>query len=245
MDIIKAFTLSLVVFLAVGCTSAPIKPVSLDEHFYKEKTQKVGIYLDTLPKVNTYFPGAGCLLCLAAAEIANSSVTDHVQALSIEDIDDIVADVESALDEKGLESVLVTKKMDLEKMSKFSAPDAGPDQVIQYARKDFRSLKSSLGVDKLVLIDINQVGVIRSYQSYIPTTGPMGYLYGEVAIIDLNDNSYKMYESVNIKTVVVGEWDEPTTFPGITTAFYEALNILKERVKTLMEPSDNTVAAVK
>lgn len=243
MDIVKAFALSLVALLAVGCTSAPIKPVSLDEHFYKEKTQKVGVYLDTLPKTNTYFPGAGCLLCLAAAEIANSSVTDHVQALSVEDIEGIVADVDNALKDKGLEPVLVSSSIDLKKMEKFSAPDAGPDQVIQYARKDFRSLKHSLGVDKLVLIDINTVGVIRSYSSYIPTTGPMGYIYGEIAIIDLNDNSYKMYESVNIKTAVVGEWDEPSTFPGITTAFYEAINTLKQRVKALMEPSVNNVAA--
>jgi hypothetical protein len=70
----------------------------------------------------------------------------------------------------------------------------------------------------------------------------MGYLYGEVAIVDLNDNSYKMYQSVNIKTAVVGEWDEPENFPGITTAFYESINTLKQKVMSLLKPSDPTVA---
>lgn len=238
MSVIKVIALSVLALLAIGCTPAPIKPVALDQGFYEQNTKEVGVYLDTLPNVNTFFPGAGCLLCIAAAEVANSGVTEHVKSLSVEDIESIAVDVETALKSRGLKPVIVTSPIDWNTLSKFKAPD----ELKQYARKDLRPLKQSIGTDKLVLIDINQIGVIRSYSSYIPTSDPMGYLYGEVAIVDLNDNSYKMYQSVNIKTAVIGEWDEPENFPGITTAFYESINTLKQTVMSLLKPSDPTVA---
>ena len=242
MNSIKVVALSLLVLVITGCAPTPIKPVALEAQFYEQKTQRVAVYLDTLPEVNTFFPGAGCLLCLAAAEIANSDVTEHVGTFSVEDIEGIAADVETALKSNGLKPVVVTSPINWDKLKKFNAPKA-PDELKQYARKDLRPLKQSMGVDKLVLVDINQVGVIRSYSSYIATSAPMGYLYGEAAIVDLNDNSYNMYQSVNIKTAVVGEWDEPENFPGITTAFYESINTLKEKVMSLLTPADQSVAA--
>lgn len=239
MSTIKVVALSFLALLVIGCAPAPIKPVPLEAQFYEQKTHKVGVYLDTLPNVNTFFPGAGCLLCLAAAEVANSDVTEHVKTFSVEDIKSIAADVEMALKSKDLKPIVVTSPINWDKLEDFKAPD----ELKQYARKDLRSLKQSLGVDKMVLIDINQVGVIRSYSSYIPTSDPMGYLYGEVAIVDLTDNSYNMYQSVNIKTAVVGEWDEPKNFPGITTAFYESINTLKQKVMSLLKPADQSVAS--
>jgi hypothetical protein len=238
MRAIQVTALSLLTLLVIGCAPTPIKPVAIEAQFYEQKTQKVGVYLDTLPEVNTFFPGAGCLLCLAAAEIANSDVTDHVKTLSVEDIESIAADVETALKAKGLQPVIISSPINWDNLEEFKTPD----ELKQYARKDLRPLKQPMGVDKLVVVDINQVGVIRSYSSYVPTSDPMGYLYGEVAIVDLNDNSYKMYQSVNIKTAVVGEWDEPENFPGITTAFYESINTLKQKVMSLLKPSDPTVA---
>ncbi len=214
---------------ATGCSVSPQKPISLDTQFYNVKSEKIGLYLDTIPKANTYFPGASCLLCLAAAEIANSDLTEHVQGLPNSEVDISLNIVEEILKANGLEVVRVEQPINISELKKFSTDN----ELIPYARKDFRSLKSSLGVDKLVVIDINRLGIYRSYSAYLPTSDPLGYVAGNISVIDLSDNQYKLYEPVNIKTKVKGEWDEPNQFPGVTTAYFQSTEVLKEKVKTL------------
>ena len=58
----------------------------------------------------------------------------------------------------------------------------------------------------------------------------MGYLYGEVYIIDLTDNTYSLYQPINIKTPVKGEWDEPDNFPGFTNAYFQTIDAFKLKV---------------
>ena len=217
------------VILLSGCSFTPQKPVPLDSQFYQIKNEKVGIYLDALPKANTHFPGANCLLCLAAAEVANSDLSDHVQSLPNSDLNDSVTIVEGILKAKGLDVIRVENKIDIKKLESFSSES----ETIPYARKDYRSLKDSLGVDKLVIIDINQLGVQRSYNAYVPTSDPLGYAHGAISVIDLSDNRYNLYESFNIKTAVKGDWDEPNQFPGVTTAYFQSIEVLKEQIKTL------------
>lgn len=65
------------VFLA-GCATRQM-PVLLAENALGGSAGRVGVVMTPLPKVDTYFPGASCLLCLAAASIANSSLTTHTQ----------------------------------------------------------------------------------------------------------------------------------------------------------------------
>ena len=48
----------------LGCASSPQLPVSFTDNAL---SGRVGVVMTALPKVDTSFPGASCLLCLAAA----------------------------------------------------------------------------------------------------------------------------------------------------------------------------------
>ncbi len=229
MKLAKLLSIAVVALLAVGCSMTPQKPVPLENDFFKDNSAKIGIYIDTLPRVNTYFPGASCLLCIAAAEAANSDMTGHVQTLSGDEINEIYTIIEGILKKHSFSVVKVEDSIKINDLKSFSSKD----EIIPYARKDFTPLKEKLGVDKLVIVDVNALGVYRAYSAYVPTTDPMGYIWGALSVVDLSDNQYNLYQAINIKTPVTGEWDEPKDFPGVTTAFYKSIEILKGQVKSL------------
>lgn len=236
MHISKLILLSVTVLLATGCAQTPTKPVPLTPDFYAEAANsKIGFYTDPIPAANTYFPGASCLLCMAAAEVANSGITEQVQTFSSEkDLQPVSEYIETRLNEEGVSPVIIKQPINWKTLKSFSSND----KTKEYATKDFRSFKTRYNIDKLVILDINTAGVIRSYSSYVPTSAPMGYLYGYIGIIDLSDNSFRMYKSFNIKTMVEGEWDEPDNYPGLTNAYYQSYDILTNNVKEALTAAE-------
>ena len=74
------------------------------------------------------------------------------------------------------------------------------------------------------MLDINQLGAVRTYSSYIPTSDPQAVLSGRAFLVDLKSNTYVWYSPINAQQAASGEWDEPPTFPGMTEAYYEVVD---------------------
>ena len=83
---------SRMIWLLVGsvqlaaCASNPQLPVSFGNNALTAQSGRVGVAMTALPKVDTAFPGASCLLCLATASAANSSLTKHTHALTADEL---------------------------------------------------------------------------------------------------------------------------------------------------------------
>src|SRR5437773_8351923 len=70
-----------------GCATPPQQaPIPLADTAIAPKSGRVGVAMTPLPKIDTEFPGAWCLLCYAAASAANSSLTNHAKTLAYEDL---------------------------------------------------------------------------------------------------------------------------------------------------------------
>ena len=80
----------------VGCATAPQTPVALEANRLNASSGKVGVLM-VMPTADTHLPGAGCLLCLAAASMANSSLTTHTKTLAGKELASIQGDVVEAL----------------------------------------------------------------------------------------------------------------------------------------------------
>jgi len=227
----KITTLALVFtcLVMVGCASNPQKSVALSQDFYSSGDKTVGVYVDELPAADTHFFGAGCLLCYGAAAIANSSLTSHIQALSTDDLIGVDESIAKLVTKKGIAANIINAPVDFEGLKKFTT------QEEDFAKQDYRPLRESLGVDKLVVIDFNIVGAHRSYSGYIPTSDPVGAVIGKAYTVDLATNKYILYEEIDVKVSTSGEWDEPPSFPGITNAYYQAIEIAKEKVADLFK----------
>lgn len=205
-----------------GCAVTPQLPVPLAAETVASKTERIGVAMTTLPKVDTHLPGAGCLLCMAAAAVANSSLTDHTVKLPYEDLPNLKKDVAQLIRKKGGNAIVIEEPLVLDKLPDFSAK--GPNVAL----KDFTGLKQRYSIDKLVVIQIDAIGMWRTYSAYFPTSDPKATLQGRGYMVNLRTNTYEWYQPVTVMKAADKEWDEPPKFPGLTNAYFQAIEIGKD-----------------
>lgn len=206
-----------------GCATIPHQePIQLAENTLASKTGRMGVAMTPLPKVDTSFPGASCLLCIAAASAANSSLTNHTRTLPYEDLPKLKNNVADLLHKKGMDAIVIAEDLQIDTLPDYASK--GPNT----AHKDFSSLKQKYNIDKLIVINITALGMWRTYSAYIPTGDPKAVLQGKGYLVDLKNNSYEWYLPVNITKSADGKWDEPPKFPGLTNAYFQSLEIGKD-----------------
>ena len=214
----NSFLFALVPFLLFGCASKPQTPVDLNLSEAVPQSTRVAVAAPALPKVNTFFPGAGCLLCIAIAEGNHSALTKHTQALPPEGLSQIKDEIAALLREQGAEVTVVEEPLDLGKLPKAS------NKTEESAKLDFTGLKQRFQVDKLVVVNITALGMQRAYAAYVPQGAPRAIFKGEGFMVDLNDNSYEWYRQIDLGREAEGGWDEPPSFPGLTNAYFQVLD---------------------
>lgn len=226
MTLKKVAALGLVVLALTGCATAPQRSVAWQPTIVGGE-EKVGVVMTALPEVGTTLPGASCLLCLAAASVANSSLSSHSKTLPVEDLPKLKDRVAEGLRKKGAKVVVIDETLDVAKLPK--AKQKGVD----LAPRDYTSLRGKYGVDQLVVISINQLGFERPYAAYIPTSEPKAAITGSGYMVNLTTNAYAWYQPVNVRISAEGNWDEPPNFPGLDNAYFQAIETAKD---TLLQP---------
>jgi len=211
------------VLVLTGCAGIPQNPVPMSPQALATPGTRVGIVMTALPVVNTSFPGAGCLLCAAAAEIANSSMTEHTKKLPYEDLPKLKAMLAEVIQKRGGTAVLIDS-VDFNKLPNFD------NKLPNFARKDFSSLKAKHNIDKLVVISIGMIGIERTYSAYIPTSDPKATVAGLSYLVNLNDNALEWYHPLRVQKASDGKWDEAPAFPGLTNAYFQVLEMTKDEV---------------
>jgi hypothetical protein len=208
-----------------GCATPPQAPVNLAGDYFATKPGRVGIATNELPKPDTFFPGAGCLLCLATASIANSELTTHVRTLNTDDLKPLKADLAKLLRAQGLEVVLIDEALKLDTFPDRASP--APNT----ARKDFSALRDKYKIDRLLLVNVSAVGYTRNYSAYIPNGDARATLQGEGSMVNLSTQALEWHEPLAISRAAESKWDEPPKFPGLTNAYFQALEMAMDQVK--------------
>jgi hypothetical protein len=221
----KRLGFAVVAFAALvgGCAPGYVQqPVELTADKLPAKAGKIGVAMSTIPAVDRYLPGADCLLCIGVASAANGSLTDHIRSLSVEDLPGLKQQIADMVKKKGGDVVVVATPVDAKKLEK--SLDDGPNK----SPKDFSEFKTKYGIDKLLYLEISEIGTIRRYSAYVPLSDPKGYFHGTGYLVDLRSNMMEWYAPINIERSAEGNWDEPPKFPGMTNAFYQALEAGKD-----------------
>ena len=224
----RILSVLVLVIVTTGCAVQQQQPIAYSEATLPTST-KVGIAVSVVPEVKTTYPGADCLLCLAAAATANGKLSKHVATLSAEDLAEISPRVEAKLVEMGFDPVVIESPLMVENLPK----NKNSAKVLNPAKKDFTYFKETYDVDYLVAVELGYVGVIRNYASYVPTSDPQALILGKQYVVKIDDNSYTWFKPLNFYRSADGEWKEPPTYPGLTNAFYQAIeSVLDEVVNT-------------
>jgi hypothetical protein len=208
--------------LLTGCATPQQMPVTMSKTALQTQGTRVGVAMSKLPKVDTSFPGAGCLLCYAAASAANSSLTTHTQALPSDDVARFKTDIAEVLRKKGHEVTVIDESLQIDALPK---TDGAPGK----SRRDFASLRSKYNVDKLIVLEISELGITRTYASYIPTGEPQSIIQGSGYMVNLADNSLEWYQPLREVRSADGKWDEPS-FPGLTNAYFQVIEGARDSV---------------
>lgn len=212
-----------IIFLS-GCASPPQQPIELAKDAFSSQSGRVGVAMTHAPKADTHLPGAGCLLCLAAASVANSSLTTHAKNLSNDDVVSLKEDVVKAIRKKGVDVIAIQDDISIGSLE--DNKNGGTNAT----KKDFTPLRNKYNVDKLLIIDVAMLGFVRTYSSYIPTSDPKGVLQGTGYVVNLKTNTYEWYFPINSIKSANAKWDEPPKFPGLTNAYYQAIETGKDSI---------------
>ena len=225
----KIFFIIFLLTVLTGCVAQPQVPIQFARESLPTNSN-IGVVMESMPDIQTTFPGAGCLLCLATASVANSSLSKHVQSFSAKDLLELKSEVKANLEAQDHNVILINRSASLEKLPKVKskAPNS--------AKRDFKQFKTSNNIEYLVVIDIDYVGVQRNYSSYIPTAAPQAVVTGAGYMVNLNSNTYVWYAPLKIYRSAEGEWDEPPNFPGMTNAFYQAIEQARDAITKPLAP---------
>lgn len=217
-----AAVMVVVAVLGSGCATPLQAPIQLSPAALKSEGTRLGVAMSPLPKVDTHLPGAGCLLCYAAASMANSGLTRHAGTLPLEDLPKLKNDVADLLRKKGLDVVVIEEAVKIDDLPAMNSQEANK------ARRNFASLRDKYKLDKLLVIDITALGFERTYSAYVATGDPKSLLRGSGYIVNLKDHSLEWYQPVQILRSAEGKWDEPPQYPGLTNAYFQALELGKD-----------------
>lgn len=225
--------IALTLSILTGCASTAIEPFAAEPETWNSEAEIiVGLSFPEFPQPNAYFPGADCLLCLAAAKGANMSLTSQAKGFSTDALSELKNEVINEIEKRGAKVVVIEEPLEINKLPKRKTEDP------KGTRKDFSSYKEKFNISHLLILNIGASGISRAYSSYIPTGEPFAFVNGSSVMINLEDQSYEWYMPFSERKAADGEWKEPPTFPGLTNAYYHAQEAAKERVLTVMEATE-------
>ncbi len=219
----RVLAVVLILALLGGCATAPQNKIDFSSQELAGANQKIGVIRSKIPEVAAEFPGADCLLCIAAALANHSSFRDHVKSLSSSDLAVLHDAVVSRLRAKGLEVVKLSDEIDVRKLDSVKEVRDG------FAKNNFSSFQAR-GLTSLVVVDFKTVGFRRSHQNYFPSEPMKARVVAEVYMVRLADGKLLWFERYDLLKGTSGEWDNKPKFPEITNAFYSLVEEFKDQV---------------
>ena len=228
----KILTLGLIVLCVTGCAVTPQQAISLKPTILEQSEIKVGIATTTVPEISMLYPGASCLFCYFAAAATNSDLSGHAKTLSAEDVLDYDDLVKEQLTNSGVSTELITQDLELKKFKSVRS------QSQNTAKRDFSPLGDEHDITHLIVINIEHLGFVRQYSSYIPKSDPQASMSGSAYMVKLEDNSYTWYLPIKLYQSASGEWKEPPAFPGLSNAFYSVVETIKDDLLDIFASSE-------
>ncbi|CAD5108595.1 hypothetical protein [Zestomonas carbonaria] len=200
-----------------GCAT-PQPPVPLDQAFWTEKQDRIGVAYNDIPKPTVAMVGQQGLLDIAINQGLASGLRSKVETWDAQALERIPVEITGTLKEQGYQAVQLPKPLHLEALGE------AKEKKLGYFAVDASPLKQRYQVDKLVLLSFSNAGTERSYYGMIPTSDPVSRIVVSTYVVDLDDNRLLYYKPIVVSRTAEGEWDESPEFPNLTNAFYQALD---------------------
>jgi hypothetical protein len=203
--------------LLFGCAVNQAVPVK--EDFWTQSDRTIGIVIAKLPEAKAHKVGQQGLLDMAINEGMAEQISNYLKKVDLSVYGKASSEFAKRLTARGFKVTEINKTIDVAALADFNADDKSRP----YAKKDFRSLKNELGVDRLVVLTVLAAGTQRSYYGFIPTSAPIAMLNAQGEIVDLNTNEV-LWRQTTMNTVGIDDpWDQPPNYPNVEVAVQKVL----------------------
>tara|TARA_R110000782_G_scaffold135176_2_gene227610 strand:- start:1141 stop:1908 length:768 start_codon:yes stop_codon:yes gene_type:complete len=220
------YTLPLFVLaLLTGCATVQ-PPVAMDQVFWTEKHESIGVMVADLPAPTVVMIGQQGLLDYAVNSAVASGLRSKVETWDASGFNELSAVVTEQLRSHGYKVKQIQETLDAAELMQ---PKSGK---VGFSPVDLRSIKAKHNVDKLVLFIPTAFGTVRSYYSVVPTSDPIVQVGVNSYVVDLDDNRFLYYQGQVVNRAAEGEWDEGPEYPNLTNAFYQALDSAQQSALT-------------
>jgi hypothetical protein len=213
---------ALMMFLA-GCVSVAPQ-IGLKQEFWQQKEAGIAIVIQEVPQMDMFAAGGQGILDVAISRGVNGTMIDKLRATDVPRLKQIPANIEKQLAARGFSAKVLDKPIDMDKLPDFKG------DTTTHAKKDFRGLKQP-GVDRLLVVTVQRVGIQRAYYGFIPLGAPTTALNISGYMIDLNTNGYLWNHDANGSDPIADPWDTPPEFSNVIAAVSQT----KERVASAFE----------
>ncbi|MEI8055665.1 MAG: hypothetical protein WCH10_06755 [bacterium] len=202
------FTLSLI-FLS-GC--AVEHNVKLPESFWQDTSHKITVAkTKVVDKPALHKIGGQGLLDVAISAVATKQFSSHVEKTSLDWYSGLSQKFTVQLKRRNI--FAQTHQVDVESKQK-----KNPGFFMQ------------MGGNKVLLIELQRLGAIRSYYGFVPLNAPKAYCVLKGELINLEDKKVLWRHLVEIVEPVQGEWDQPPYYPNFTKALEVAIASAQEEI---------------
>lgn len=218
--LVSRLSLVAMTFVIAACATTPQQAIPLQNQVWQRNADKVILVVKQTPEPTFSTPGAGCLLCIGVARAAHGSLIEQVESWSPDELNTLESSLRLQLEQLGL-TVQTVSWEDIKELPGYggSEPNA--------ADKDFSEFARENGASHIVVLKVDSQGVSRNYASYVPTGDPTAKIVGQAYLVSVESNLYEWYQPIETNVKARGEWDEPPNFPGLTNAYFQAIEMVK------------------
>ncbi len=215
----------LAVLAVLGLLTACAAPdVQLDQAFWQNHQQKVDVAHTKAPKAALYQQGQQGLLDVVVSDVVTHKFNDYLKTVDTKEIASLSPQFAKALKARGIKTEVSTQPLNLRRL-----PRSGKSSK-QFAHKNFTVLAGELNADKILLVDIKQLGATRSYYGPIPLGAPKAICKLEGQLVDLKTNKVLWRYTSDVTVPVSGKWDQAPHYPNFNTAIHKAMRIAKQEL---------------
>jgi ABC-type uncharacterized transport system auxiliary subunit len=204
--------ISSLIFLS-GCAT-PEKNIALTENFWKDSKHKITVANTKITNTNKpklHSMGNQGLLDMAISSAATKTFSNYLEKTDCAWYNDLSKKFVGQLKKRNISSEIHPMYID-------------PEQ------KKEAVFTAKIDGNKLLLIELQQLGAIRNYYGFIPTGAPKAYCLLKGELINREDKQVLWRHITKIEEPVQGNWDQPPAYPNFTLALQQAVVSAQEEM---------------
>lgn len=208
----RIFLVALSLLFIAGCSSSR-KNIKLNDEFWQNnKNHKIVIAKVKKPKAGLTKTGSQGILDFAINSAVTNSFDKHLTNYAdLNWYDQMPNKFASGLNERNITAQIY--------------PTALKDSKLKNTNFVFE-----MEGNKLLTIELENIGAIRNYYSVIPTGAPKAYCVIKGELIDQTDKKVLWRHIMTVEEPVQGEWDQPPYYPNFNKALAHATTLAQEEI---------------